>query len=221
MTRRPSGSLGIAIGIGLFWATSIVQPLAAGDAERALSLTWDKEILTIHGKHLPGGALEVWYIEAFCRPGSTRRLWKQTVIPHKTLLVESGRDGRLIKLRSNLDDGVVVEHEIRVGVDEVDFRVVATNPTDRRVAGAIGRSPASASIATQACSRNRPPDLPAALFHLRRWQAGAIAHCPMGPRSALHSRAGLVSGRRQPRRCQSAAAQRDHSFKWSDRLRLG
>ena len=30
---------------------------------------WDKEILTIRGDHLPGGALEVWYIEAFCRPG--------------------------------------------------------------------------------------------------------------------------------------------------------
>jgi hypothetical protein len=32
-------------------------------------------------------------------------------------------------LRSRLDDGVVVEHEIRAGRDEVDFRVVATNPT--------------------------------------------------------------------------------------------
>jgi hypothetical protein len=32
-------------------------------------------------------------------------------------------------LRSRLDDGVVVDHEIRAGRDEVDFRVVASNPT--------------------------------------------------------------------------------------------
>jgi hypothetical protein len=100
-----------------------------GGVDRSLSLAWDKEILTIRGKHLPGGSLEVWYIEAYCRPGSTRREWKQTVIPHKTHLVEAGRDGRWIKLRSEVSDGVVVEHEIRAGDDEVAFRVVATNPT--------------------------------------------------------------------------------------------
>jgi hypothetical protein len=104
-------------------------PAAAGEAERALSLTWDKEVLTIHGKHLPGGALEVWYIEAFCRAGSTRRDWRQTVIPHTTQLVESDPAGQWMKLRSRLSDGVVVEHEIRTGRDEVNFKVVATNPT--------------------------------------------------------------------------------------------
>jgi len=104
-------------------------PVAAEEAERALSLTWDKEILTIHGKHLPGGALEVLYIEAFCRAGSTRRDWRQTVIPHTTQLVESGPGGQWIKLRSRLSDGVVVEHEIRTARDEVNFKVVATNPT--------------------------------------------------------------------------------------------
>ena len=38
------------------------------------------------------------------------------------------RKARVIKLRSRLDDGVVVDHGIRAGRDEVDFRVVATNP---------------------------------------------------------------------------------------------
>jgi hypothetical protein len=121
--------LGMAIEISLWWFTAIVAPLAAEEGGRALSLTWDKEMLTIRGKHLPGGALEVWYIEAYCRPGSTQRDWRQTVIPHKTERVESDADGRRIKLRSRLDDGVVVVHEIRAGRDEVDFRVIATNPT--------------------------------------------------------------------------------------------
>lgn len=115
--------------LGLLGEMMIGGTVAAADAERALSLSWDKEMLTIHGKHLPGGALDVWYIEAFCRAGSTRRDWRQTIVPHTTQLVEAGPGGRWIKLRSRLSDGVVIEHEIRTGRDEVNFKVVATNPT--------------------------------------------------------------------------------------------
>jgi hypothetical protein len=86
-------------------------------------------MLTIRGEHLPGGEVKVWYLEAYCRPGSTDRDWKETVIPHTTQLLERSPDGRLIHLRCALSDGVVVEHEIRAGRDEVDFRLVATNPT--------------------------------------------------------------------------------------------
>ena len=121
--------IAIAIAIGLPVVSTSIEGIAAEGGERALSLSWDKEMLTIRGKHLPGGLVEVWYIEAFCRPGSTSRDWKQTVIAHKTELVESDPDGRRLKLRSRLDDGVVVDHEIRAGRDEVDFRLVATNPT--------------------------------------------------------------------------------------------
>jgi hypothetical protein len=117
------GALAV-LGIG-FWCAST----AAAESERSLTLSWDKELLKIHGKHLPGGVLEVWYLEAFCRPGSTRRQWGQTVIPHVTELLGTAPDRRWIKLRSKLRDGVIVEHEIRAGQDEVDFRVVATNPT--------------------------------------------------------------------------------------------
>jgi hypothetical protein len=118
---RASGAIAIVLGM---------MAAARGDEDRrALSLAWDREILTIRGAHLPGGAVEVWYIEAYCRPGSTRRAWNETVIPHKTERVEADPDGRRIRLRSRLEDGVIVDHEIRAGQDEVDFRVVATNPT--------------------------------------------------------------------------------------------
>ena len=101
--------------VAAVFVVSIAGMAFADEGERALSLSWDKEMLSIRGKHLPGGLLEVWYIEAYCRPGSTARDWKQTVIPHKTELVESDGDGRRVKLRSRLDDGVVVDHEIRAG----------------------------------------------------------------------------------------------------------
>ena len=125
MARCSGGVRGIAIAIAL----GSLATARGDDDRRALSLAWDREILTIRGAHLPGGAVEILYIEAYCRPGSTKRDWKQTVIPHKTERVAADPDGRRIRLRSRLEDGVVVDHEIRAGQDEVDFRVVATNPT--------------------------------------------------------------------------------------------
>ncbi len=133
MRRAVEVSRGIVMA-GLFGLLLLTPGSACADDKndaRTLRLAWDREILTIRGDHLPGGAVEVLYIEAYCRPGSTRRTWDKTVIPHRTELVEAAADGSLIRLRSRLDDGVVVDHEIRAGRDEVDFRVVASNPTGK------------------------------------------------------------------------------------------
>lgn len=106
-----------------------IIPSTATAEDAALGLAWSKNMLSIRGSQIPGGSVQVWYMEAFCRPGSTDRDWKETVIPHSTELVEASPDGRRIRLRSTLDDGVVVDHDIRAGRDDVDFRVVARNPT--------------------------------------------------------------------------------------------
>ena len=105
-------------------------PSATGE-DPSLTLSWADNMLTVQGPQVPGGAFQVWYIEAFCRPGSTDRDWGRTVIPHETTSVEAAPDGRSVKLRSELQDGVIVDHEIRAGADEVEFLLVATNPTDR------------------------------------------------------------------------------------------
>ena len=118
-------------GLWLVFATLVSQSSWGAD-DGSLRITWSNEMLTIRGSQLYGGEISVHYLEAFCRPGSTRRDWKETVIPHRTRLGLASADQRLIRLRSELDDGVVVDHEIRAGLDEVDFRVVAANhgPTD-------------------------------------------------------------------------------------------
>ena len=122
----------IDLGKAVLYASIALGSLSATvQADDGLSLAWADNILTVRGAGLPGGSVKVWYLEAFCRPGSTDRDWKETEIPHATKLVEASPDGRLVKLRSTLADGVVVDHEIRAGRDEVDFRLVATNPTDR------------------------------------------------------------------------------------------
>lgn len=121
----------------LGWLGALAAPLGADEPPPAagparLAIEWDKNFLTVRGP-FPGGALKVHYLEAFCRAGSTDADWvRQTVVPHTTRLVAADPAAGTLELRSELADGVVVEHRLTAGADEVDFRLVAHNPTPRR-----------------------------------------------------------------------------------------
>ena len=95
-----------------------------------LKIHWEKNYLAIEGDQLPG-PIRVNYIEAYCRPGSTDREWRETVIPHTAELLSASPDGRVIRLRDMLDDGVIVTHTITATHDELDFQVTAHNPTEK------------------------------------------------------------------------------------------
>ena len=113
-------------------ATAGACATAHAAADTGLSISWEKNYLTIRGARVPGDEIKVHYLEAYCRPGSTDADWvKHTLIGHKTELVAASADGKRIELRCTLTDGVVVDHVITAGADEVDFRVTATNPTDK------------------------------------------------------------------------------------------
>lgn len=105
--------------------------VSAVAADRTLSITWKDNMLTIKGDHLPGKTMDVWYLEAYCRPGSTDRVWNETVIGHKTELVSASDDQKVIKLKCTLSDGVTVFHTIAAGKDVIDFQVTAKNPTGK------------------------------------------------------------------------------------------
>jgi hypothetical protein len=94
-----------------------------------LSVSWSKNMLSIRGPQVPGESVETHYLEAYCRPGSTDRLWQETTIGHTTELLSASPDGRSLELRCTLKDGVQVSHRITAGKDEVDFQLVAHNPT--------------------------------------------------------------------------------------------
>src|ERR1700704_2846629 len=68
-------------------ASTASAPATPDATEEGLTLSWADNVLTVRGRDLPGGAVKVWYLEAFCRPGSTDRDWGETVIPHGTKLV--------------------------------------------------------------------------------------------------------------------------------------
>jgi hypothetical protein len=103
---------------------------ASGDnpARSGLAISWADDYLTISGE-FPGHQIRIHYLEAYCRNGSTNRDWGETVIPHTTRIQNSSVDHRSLTLRDQLADGVVVDHTITAGRDEIDFRLVAHNPT--------------------------------------------------------------------------------------------
>lgn len=128
----------VVVGLGMVVASIAPLPLPldadAGDGgndvvERRLVLDWAEEMLTIRGEDVPGGEIRVWYLEAFCRAGSTDRDWAETVIPHRSELVERAEDGSRLVVRSRLADGVVVTSVVEAGEGEVRFDVEAHNPT--------------------------------------------------------------------------------------------
>ena len=95
-----------------------------------LTIGWKENLLTIKDDRNPEGTLEVWYLEAYCRAGSTDRDWDETVIGHQTKLISA--NGTEIKLRCELADGVIVDHEITAEGDKVLFLLTARNPTDKK-----------------------------------------------------------------------------------------
>jgi hypothetical protein len=55
-----------------------------------------------------------------------------TVISHTNELISLRADKKVLRLRDTLADGLIVEHEITAGDDEVDLRLLAKNPTTHR-----------------------------------------------------------------------------------------
>ena len=98
-----------------------------------LRISWNKDILAIRSDRLPAGEIEVWYLEAFCRRGSTDRVWQDTTIPFETTLVEADPAGRWLKLKTRVDGNVQVIHDIRASADEVDFLLTFVNRSDQPV----------------------------------------------------------------------------------------
>jgi len=99
----------------------------ASGTPAGLSVTWTNNMLRVSGPDMPVGKVDIWYLEAFCRSGSTRRDWRQTTIPHRTELVSADKKGKRIKLRTVVEPNVEVAHDIRAGKDEVDFRLTLKN----------------------------------------------------------------------------------------------
>lgn len=129
----------------LLWGTALIcccmpfeDSLRAAEKSRSssppkLTLSCEGNMLTIHGAHLPGGAIPINYLEAYCRSNSTDADWvKHTVVKHETQTLSMNEDQTELKLKCTVADGITVLHTITAKSDEVDFQLVAHNPTQQR-----------------------------------------------------------------------------------------
>ena len=98
------------------------------DTPAPFTLNWENDRFTISRPDLPGGVVEVRYLEAFCRANAHDADWSDTVIPHETVLIDRNDAGTVLQLRSTLDDGVNADHTIRAEADAVRFNVRIHNP---------------------------------------------------------------------------------------------
>jgi len=104
------------------WCFLIPSSSLAGDA---FALSWTNNLLSISSPKLPGGKLDILYLEAFCHKGSTQRDWGKTVLRHKTVLVSNAPQH--LGFRTQVVPDVEVLHEVRSSADEVDFQFTFNN----------------------------------------------------------------------------------------------
>jgi len=98
-----------------------------------LRIQWKNNILTISGEDLPGKEMNITYLEAFCKTGSTNRKWEETTIAHETELISTEDNDKHIKLRTILKPDIEVMHDIMTGKDEVEFNLVFHNKGDKAI----------------------------------------------------------------------------------------
>jgi hypothetical protein len=99
--------------------------LALGSGERKIS--WTNNLLTVSDTRLPGGKLEVWYLEAFCHSGAWTREWRKTTLPHKTTLTGEDPAGQFLKFRTSVEPSIEIQHDIRVCDDGLELRFELIN----------------------------------------------------------------------------------------------
>ncbi len=121
ISNRRSGFPRIVLGLLL------VAIAGSVDGADAFKLSWQTNVLRISDEKVPGGPIEVWWLEAFCRRGSTRRPWNETTIPHTTELVAADQQGQKLNLRSRVSPTVEVWQELRVVPDGVTIDVELKN----------------------------------------------------------------------------------------------
>ena len=92
----------------------------------ALEISWTNNLLTVRGATVPGGKLEIWYLEAFCRSGAHHRDWRQTTLPHRTTLL-TNEGNRVLRFRTAVQPAIEVNHVVSASDDELDFRFTITN----------------------------------------------------------------------------------------------
>jgi len=125
---RETGHRGVA-SAGMLLRTWLVLAIscscAGATSGQAPSISWSNNLLTFADSRLPGGKLEIWYLEAFCRSGAHDREWAKTTLPHKTTLIHA--EPTLLRFHTQVEPGLEVDHQVQSTTDGLDLRFELTN----------------------------------------------------------------------------------------------
>ena len=91
------------------------------------NLAWDKQLLTWSDPSFPGGSLQIWYPEAFCRTGAHGQTWDKTTWPHRTELLATNAAGTEIQFLTVVRETVELRHTARLLPDGLEFDFEFTN----------------------------------------------------------------------------------------------
>lgn len=97
------------------------------------TISWSNNLLVVSDRRLPGGKLEIWYLEAFCRSGAWNRDWRQTTLRHKTSLTGGDPAGHRLEFHTWVEPGVEVRHEVQAVADGLELNFELSNTTPARV----------------------------------------------------------------------------------------
>jgi hypothetical protein len=91
-----------------------------------LRIGWTNNMLTLSSPTLPGGPVDIWYLEAFCRSGSTHRDWRQRPFPTAPSCSKPRRMANGCAC-AQTSRSVEMMHQIRARADEVEFQLEIVN----------------------------------------------------------------------------------------------
>lgn len=108
-------------------ALCLIIAAATTHAADGLRVAWTNNILSLESPRLPGGRLQIWYLEAFLRSGANGREWGQSVLKHRTKLVEAAADKLSLKFVTTVATNVTVHHSVHAREDELELVYQLTN----------------------------------------------------------------------------------------------
>lgn len=117
LRHRLLATAGIAVALGF----------AAPGSAQSPSLTWTNNLLTWSDPRLPGGKIDVWYLEAFLRSGAHDREWGQTVVRHQTELSPAAPNGKELRFRTRVEPDLEVLHRVALADEGLQLEFELTN----------------------------------------------------------------------------------------------
>jgi hypothetical protein len=105
----------------VFFLVLLCACRTAPPQDASFSLSWTNNLLSLSSPSLPGGKLDIWYLEAFCRSGAHNQDWRKTILPHLTRLVHISDDGKQLRFQTAVATNIIVDHDVIAERDSVQF----------------------------------------------------------------------------------------------------